>query len=52
MDTRFGLKSGITAEFSLLRSEWNLGGEVGGMVGDEVKMVAALELNAVVSDEE
>lgn len=46
METRFGLKSGITAEFSILRSDFGLGDEVGGMVGDKVRMVALLELDS------
>ena len=46
MDTRWGPKAGITAKFTILRSEFGLGDDVGGLIGDEVTFMANLEMNA------
>jgi polyisoprenoid-binding protein YceI len=40
-----GKKAGVTAEFSFKRSDLGLGGDLGGMLGDDVKVNVNLELN-------
>ncbi|MEM7038173.1 MAG: YceI family protein [Bacteroidota bacterium] len=45
METRMGHKAGISTEFVIKRSDFGLGGEMGGLIGDEVKMMVFLELN-------
>ena len=40
-----GKKAGFSAEFTFKRSELGLGSELGGMLGDDVKIIVALELN-------
>jgi polyisoprenoid-binding protein YceI len=42
---KYGKKAGVTAEFSFLRSALGLGGDLGGMLGDEVKVIVNLEMN-------
>ena len=46
METRWGPKAGITASFTILRSDFGLGDDVGGLIGDEVTFMANLEMNA------
>lgn len=45
MEMEKGNKAGFSAEFSIKRSDFSLGGEMGGGVGDEVKIMAFLEMN-------
>lgn len=40
-----GKKAGFTAEFTIKRSEYGLGGDLGGMLGDDTKILVNLELN-------
>ncbi len=46
METRWGPKAGITASFTLLRSDFDMGESSGGMIGDKVTILANLEMNA------
>ena len=45
MEMEKGNKAGFSAEFSIKRSDFGLGGDMGGGVGDEVKIMVFLEMN-------
>jgi polyisoprenoid-binding protein YceI len=45
MELEKGNKAGFSAEFSIKRSDYALGGDMGGGVGDEVKIMVFLEMN-------
>jgi polyisoprenoid-binding protein YceI len=42
---KHGKKAGFSAEFTFKRSDLGLGTDLGGMLGDDVKIIVALELN-------